>query len=67
MPGLWENCCLQKVAYVVSRGWLAEEVKPVDFLMFQEMVLQMGFQSETYCAEKQECLVRGIPSSAGEL
>ena len=52
---------------MVSRGWLAEEVKPVDFLMFQEMVLQMGFQSETYCAEKQECLVRGIPSSAGEL
>ena len=35
----------------------AEQVKLVDFFMFQEMVFQMGFQSETYCTIN--CLVRG--------
>ena len=34
----------------------AEQAKLVYSLMFQETVLQMGFQSETYCADKQSSI-----------
>ena len=40
----------------------AKQAKLVDCFTFQEVVVQQGSQSETYCAIK--CLVRGMSISA---
>ncbi|KAF6103618.1 histone H4 transcription factor [Phyllostomus discolor] len=54
---LWHVRCL--------KGGTAEQAKVVDYFMIQEMVLQMGFQSETYSCkvsfEKSADSLMGIP------
>ena len=45
------------------KGGTSEQAKLVDCLMFQEMVLQKGFQSET-SVQKNKCLVSDMSSSA---
>lgn len=34
----------------------AEQVKLVDCFIFEDVVLQMGFQSEPYCIDKQSSI-----------
>ena len=34
----------------------AEQAKLVDCFIFQEAVLQMGFQRETYCVDKESSI-----------
>ena len=33
-----------------------EQIKLLEGFIFQEAGLQMGFQSETYCVNKQSCI-----------
>lgn len=48
-----KDCCLQREPYKASQESHCRQMKLVNCLMFQETVLQIGFQSETYCKNKQ--------------
>lgn len=47
-----EHCCLQKQHSWCLEDGTAKQAKLVDCSIFQEMVLPMGFQSKTHCADK---------------
>lgn len=51
-----KDFCLHKATYIISRGWHAGQLKLVDCFIFQETVLQVSFQSEIYCVDKQSSI-----------
>lgn len=55
-----KGCCLQKAAFWCLEDGTAEQAKLVDCFIFQETVLQMVFQSETYCVDKQSNVESGL-------